>query len=149
MHILWYQRLTASHRRTSNNGRSEPTFRLGKKCIDESNSKAWHAITATSPPVVSRGAFYYGSDSDPNIYLSGGTTAKANTSFPGFVGPLPITFTMWSFNTHSHEWDHYDLSDSVRSRPSSGAYAEARDQHRSFLVERTSGLGELDVDNES
>ncbi|KAL8631692.1 hypothetical protein Q9189_002599 [Teloschistes chrysophthalmus] len=88
----------------------------------------------TSPPVVSRGAFYYGSDNDPNIYLWGGTTSKVNTSFPGFIGPLPITFTMWSFNTHSHVWDHYDLSDSVLYRPSSGAYAEARDQHRSFYL---------------
>lgn len=88
----------------------------------------------TSPPVVSRGAFYYGSDNDPNIYLWGGTTSKANTSFPGFIGPLPITFTMWSFDTHSHEWDHYDMSDSVPYRPSSGAYAEARDQHRSFYL---------------
>ncbi|KAL9590222.1 MAG: hypothetical protein Q9203_000950 [Teloschistes exilis] len=91
-------------------------------------------VLPTSPPVVSRGAFYYGSDNDPNIYLWGGTTSKANPSFPGFIGPLPITFTMWSFNTHSHVWDHYDLSDSVPYRASSGAYAEVRDQHRSFYL---------------
>ena len=71
---------------------------------------------------------------DPNIYLWGGSTSYINTSFPGFTGPLPITFTMWSFDIRTHEWDHYDLSDTVQYRPAAGAYAEARDQHRSFYL---------------
>lgn len=88
----------------------------------------------TSPPVVSRGAFYYGSDDDPNIYLWGGTTSYINTSFPGFIAPLPATYTMWSFNIETKDWGHYDMSDTVKYRPAAGAYAEARDQHRSFFL---------------
>ncbi|KAL8714846.1 MAG: hypothetical protein Q9220_001359 [cf. Caloplaca sp. 1 TL-2023] len=41
---------------------------------------------------------------------------------------------MWGFNIKSQSWDHYDMSDNVRLRPGSGAYAEARDQHRSFYL---------------
>ena len=89
---------------------------------------------STSPPVVSRGALYYGSDDDPNVYLWGGTTSYINTSFPGFVAPLPITYTMWSYNTQSKIWDHYDMSDNIQYRPSAGAYAEVRDQHLSFWL---------------
>ncbi|KAL8951968.1 MAG: hypothetical protein Q9222_002091 [Ikaeria aurantiellina] len=41
---------------------------------------------------------------------------------------------MWGFNIRTQGWDHYDMSDNVRVRPGSGAYAEARDQHRSFYL---------------
>ncbi|KAL8802228.1 MAG: hypothetical protein Q9182_003948 [Xanthomendoza sp. 2 TL-2023] len=87
-----------------------------------------------TPPVTYRGALFFGSNADPNIYLWGGTTSKANTSFPGFIGPLPITFTMWSFNIVSQVWNHYDMTHDIQYRPSSGAFAEARDQHRSFWL---------------
>lgn len=80
---------------------------------------------------------------DPNIWLWGGTTSFINTSFPGFQGPTPITFTMWSFNTLTHEWDHYDMSETVKYRPAAGSYTEARDQVSFCQVVSVAGLGSI------
>lgn len=35
---------------------------------------------------------------------------------------------MWSFDTLTHDWDHYDMSETVEYRPAAGSYAEAREQ---------------------
>ncbi|CAO1598027.1 hypothetical protein XANCAGTX0491_001803 [Xanthoria calcicola] len=89
---------------------------------------------STAPPVTTAGSVLYGSDDDPNIYLFGGTVSNVNTSFPGYRPALPITYTMWSFNIKSHDWQNYDLTRNIQYRPNSGMNAGAREQHLSFYL---------------
>lgn len=83
--------------------------------------------TGTRPPQVVRGALYQGMASDDSIYLYGGTTSFANTSFPGFQGPNSEQYTLWSYDTVQGEWGQFDITGASPLRPSSGASAEAPD----------------------
>ena len=89
--------------------------------------------TGTLPPVMSRGALFYGSDSDANIYLYGGAVSYVNSSFPGFHSPQPAQYALWSYDPSQDQWGQYDTSLSVANRPSSGSFAEARDQQLGFF----------------
>ena len=95
--------------------------------------------TGSLPPQVVRGTMYYGSQGDDSIYLYGGTTSYANTSFPGWQPPTPSTYTLWSYDTKSRQWTHYNVERSAPYRPSNGAVAEAVDQGLAFYFN-----GELD-----
>lgn len=95
--------------------------------------------TGTAPPLVSRGALYQGADDDDNFYLWGGTTSFTNTSFPGWVPPSPATYSLWSYNINSTQWDQFDVRDKVPYRPSSASSAEAPDQGLAFYFN-----GEID-----
>ena len=102
------------------------------------------AITAnpqngTLPPQVVRGVLFQGLPSDNNLYLYGGTTSYGNTSFPGWRPPTNTTYTLWSFNTATTEWDPYNVGSSAPYRPSSGAAAEAPEQGLAFYFN-----GEID-----
>ena len=77
--------------------------------------------------------------SDDNIYMFGGTTSYTNTSFPGFRAPDLARYSLWSYNTVSKEWNHFDVSDGSPNRPSSASSAEAPDQGLAFFLS-----GELD-----
>ena len=89
--------------------------------------------TGTLPPVLSRGALFYGSDSDVNVYLYGGAVSYVNDTFPGFQDPQPPQYTLWSYDASQDQWGQYDTSLSVANRPSSGSFAEARDQQLGFF----------------
>lgn len=80
---------------------------------------------------------------DDNIYLWGGTTSYTNTSFPGFRAPDLARYALWSFNTISKEWIHFDISKASPNRPSSASSAEAPDQGLAFFLS-----GELDSGSE-
>ena len=95
--------------------------------------------TGSVPPQVVRGTMYHGSQGDDGIYLYGGTTSYANTSFPGWQPPTPSTYTLWSYDTRSRQWTHYNVEQSAPYRPSNGAAAEAVDQGLAFYFN-----GELD-----
>ena len=95
--------------------------------------------TGSLPPQVVRGTMYHGSQGDDGIYLYGGTTSYANTSFPGWQPPTPSTYTLWSYDTRSRKWTHYNIEQSAPYRPSNGAAAEAVEQGLAFYFN-----GELD-----
>lgn len=95
--------------------------------------------TGVTPPVLSRGALYQGTNDDDNIYLWGGTTSYMNTSFPGFRAPDLAQYALWSYNTKIGEWDHFDVSKASPNRPSSASSTEAPDQGLGFFLS-----GELD-----
>jgi len=88
--------------------------------------------TGTSVPVFVRGALYHGADADSNIYLWGGTTSYWNTSFPGFQGPPPQQYSLWSFDIVTQQWDQYDITLGSDNRPSRGSFTEATDQGLAF-----------------
>ena len=91
-----------------------------------------NSTTGSLPPQVVRGTMYYGSQGDDNIYLYGGTTSYANTSFPGWQLPTPSTYTLWSYDTKSRQWTQYNIEQNAPYRPSNGAAAEAVDQGLAF-----------------
>lgn len=99
--------------------------------------------TGTSPPVLSRGALYHGTDQDNKIYLWGGTTSYWNTSFSGYEAPTPQQYSLWSFDVVAQQWDQYDDTLGSANRPSSGSYTDATDQGLSFFFN-----GELDSGSE-
>ena len=99
--------------------------------------------TGTAPPVLSRGALFYGSANDSNIYLWGGTTSYWNTSFPGFEAPTPQQYSLWSFDMATQEWDQYDLTLGSANRPSSGSFTNAEELGLGFYFN-----GELDSGSE-
>lgn len=86
------------------------------------------------PPQVVRGTLYQGAPSDSRIFLYGGTTSYANTSFPGWQDPDASTYSLWSFDSDSTTWDQYayPVGSNATYRPSSGAAAEAPDQGLAF-----------------
>ena len=77
-------------------------------------------------------SLFHGEDDDDNFYLWGGTTSYFNTSFPGFEGPTPSQYSLWSYNVVSQVWDQYDVTLDSPYRPSYGSYTEARDQGLAF-----------------
>lgn len=91
------------------------------------------------PPQVVRGTLYQGPRDDDRIYLYGGTTSFANTSFPGWQTPVAPTYSLWSYDPKSAEWSEFDVSHNAPHRPSNGAAAEAVDQSLAFYFN-----GELD-----
>ena len=93
--------------------------------------------------MLSRGALFYGSANDSNIYLWGGTTSYWNTSFPGFEAPTPQQYSLWSFDTTTQRWDQYDLTLGSANRPSSGSFTDAKDLGLGFYFN-----GELDSGSE-
>ena len=95
--------------------------------------------TGFLPPQVVRGALYQGSQSEDSIYLYGGTTSYANTSFPGWQPPTPNTYTLWSYDPLSTQWSNFDVSQVAPLRPGNGAAAEAVDQGLAFYFN-----GEID-----
>ena len=95
--------------------------------------------TGTFPPQVVRGTLYEGTREDDEIYLYGGTTSFANTSFPGWQVPYVPTYSLWSYNPRSTHWSQFDVSRNAPFRPSNGAAAEAVDQGLAFYFN-----GELD-----
>ena len=113
---------------------------LGLANISESASNITaNPTTGSFPPQVVRGTMYHGSQGDDSIYLYGGTTSYATTSFPGWQPPTPSTYTLWSYGTKSRQWTHYIVEQSAPYRPSNGAAAEAVDQGLAFYFN-----GELD-----
>lgn len=88
--------------------------------------------TGSLPPQVVRGTLYQGAPSDSRIFLYGGTTSYANTSFPGWQNPDASTYSLWSFDPDSTTWDQYTIGSNATYRPSSGAAAEASDQGLAF-----------------
>ena len=99
--------------------------------------------TGSVPPQVIRGALYQGTRDDDRIFLYGGTTSLANTSFPGWQGPVPPTYSLWSFDTKSTQWSQFDVSHNAPYRPSNGAAAEAVDQSLAFYFNGELGSGSL------
>lgn len=95
--------------------------------------------TGSLPPQVVRGTLYQGTQNDDSIYLYGGTTSYANTSFPGWQPPYPSTYSLWSYDPESTQWSQIDVGQSAPYRPSNGAAAEAVDQGLAFYFN-----GELD-----
>ena len=95
--------------------------------------------TSFLPPQVVRGALYQGSQSDDSVYLYGGTTSYANSSFPGWQPPTPSTYSLWSYDPLSTQWSNFDISQVAPVRPGNGAAAEAVDQGLAFYFN-----GELD-----
>lgn len=106
-------------------------------------AKTSNPRTGTAPPVLSRGALFYGSADDSNIYLWGGTTSYWNTSFPGFEGPTPQQYSLWSFDIATQGWDQYDLTLGSANRPSSGSFTNAEELGLGFYFN-----GELDSGSE-
>lgn len=100
--------------------------------------------TGTAPPVLSRGALFYGSANDSNIYLWGGTTSYWNTSFPGFEAPTSQQYSLWSFDIATQKWDQYDLMLGSANRPSSGSSTNAEELGLGFYFN-----GELDSGSET
>ena len=88
--------------------------------------------TATLPPLVVRGTLFQGSANDDNIYLYGGTTSYANTSFSGWRQPIDAVYSLWSYDTATRGWNQYDVGIRPAYRPNSGAAAEAPDQGLAF-----------------
>lgn len=95
--------------------------------------------TGSLPPQVVRGTLYEGTQNDDSIYLYGGTTSYANTSFPGWQPPYPSANSLWSYDPESTRWSQLDIGQSAPYRPSNGAAAEAVDQGIAFYFN-----GELD-----
>lgn len=93
--------------------------------------------------MLSRGALFYGSDNDSNIYLWGGTTSYWNTSFPGFEAPTPQQYSLWSFDIAEQGWDQYDLTLGSANRPSSGSFTNVEELGLGFYFN-----GELDSGSE-
>ena len=91
------------------------------------------------PPQVVRGTLYQGTRDDDRIYLYGGTTSFANTSFPRWQNPVAPTYSLWSYDPKSAQWSEFDVSHDAPHRPSNGAAAEAVDQNLAFYFN-----GELD-----
>lgn len=96
------------------------------------NMMTANPTTGSLPPQVVRGTIYHGPQGDDGIYLYGGTTSYANTSFPGWQPPTPSTYTLWSYDTKSRQWTHYNVEQSAPYRPNNGAAAEAIDQGLAF-----------------
>ncbi|KAF1345085.1 hypothetical protein BDV97DRAFT_40787 [Delphinella strobiligena] len=109
------------------------------KITEKALRKSANPDTMTMPPSLANGAMYRGLENDPNIYIYGGTTSYQNVSFPGFVRPMPETYSLWSYHTGTSRWDQYDITSGSPWRPSNGAYTEAPDQGLSFYFN-----GELD-----
>lgn len=97
-------------------------------------SKTMIASSGTFPPNYVRGALYAGAESDPNLYLYGGTSSFVNTSFPGFFYPIPPLYSLWLYDSSGHSWDRYDTSLKLPYRPAGGAYAEATDRGLGFYL---------------
>lgn len=93
--------------------------------------------------MLSRGALFYGSENDSNIYLWGGTTSYWNTSFPGFEPPTPQQYSLWSFDIATQGWDQYDVTLGSANRPSSGSFTNAEELGLGFYFN-----GELDSGSE-
>lgn len=89
--------------------------------------------TGSTPPSLLRGAIYRGLPSDENLYIFGGSTSQLNGSFSTNY-PDPSTYSLWSYNTTSSNWNQYDVSQQIPERPSKGAYAEAADQGLGFYL---------------
>jgi hypothetical protein len=94
-------------------------------------TKTANPNTGTSPPSLLRGGMYQGGVGDPNIYIFGGTTSQLNGSFSSTY-PDPSTYSLWSFDTTSQTWNQHDVTSTVPTRASRGAYAEAEDQGLAF-----------------
>lgn len=97
-------------------------------------SKTKITSSGISPPNYVRGALYAGAESDPNLYLYGGTSSFVNTSFPGFFYPIPPLYSLWSYDSSGNSWDRYDTSLNLPYRPAGGAYAEATDHNLGFYL---------------
>ncbi len=98
-----------------------------------------NSITGSLPPQVVRGTIYHGSQGDDSVYLYGGTTSYANTSFLGWQPPTSSTYTLWSYDTKYKQWTNHNVEQSAPYRSSNGAAAEAVDQSLAFYFN-----GELD-----
>lgn len=105
---------------------------LGLGLAKSAFSIAANPTTGSQPPQVVRGTMYHGPQGDDGIYLYGGTTSYVNTSFSGWQPPTPSTYTLWSYDTKSRQWTHYNVEQSAPYRPSNGAAAEAIDQGLAF-----------------
>ena len=90
--------------------------------------------TVTLPPQVVRGALYQGTSRDSSIYLYGGTTSYANTSFPGWQPPLGSTYSLWSYDVVALSWAQHDVATHAPYRPNGGAATEAPDQGLAFYL---------------
>lgn len=81
--------------------------------------------TGTVPPSYSGGALYQGPLGGSHIYLYGGTDSYINSSFPGWTGPVPATYSLWALDTTTNEWSQFDLTNAnLTNRPSAGAATE-------------------------
>ncbi|GAB1212441.1 hypothetical protein ATERTT37_001580 [Aspergillus terreus] len=88
----------------------------------------------TDPPLVVRGAMFSGLPTDSKIYLYGGTTSYANTSFPGFQEPPSSQYPLWSYDIPADTWSRYDVTEDAPYRPAGGSYAEAPDLGLAFYL---------------
>ncbi|KAL5365303.1 hypothetical protein BJX96DRAFT_181507 [Aspergillus floccosus] len=88
----------------------------------------------TDPPLVVRGAMYSGLPTDSKIYLYGGRTSYANTSFPGFQEPPSSQYPLWSYDTAADIWSQYDVTADAPYRPAGGSYADAPDLGLAFYL---------------
>ena len=86
----------------------------------------------SAPPQIVRGTLYEGDHSDSRVFLYGGTTSFANTSFPGWQHPEASSYPLWSYDPDSLTWEEYSVGSNASYRPSSGAAAEAPDQGLAF-----------------
>jgi hypothetical protein len=98
-------------------------------------NKTANPSTGTYPPVVVQAALYAGSDSDPNIYLYGGTVSWLNETFPGWQFPTTQQYSLWSYNTLTSVWNQFDISLDVPNRPYVGANAEASEFGLAFWLD--------------
>ena len=94
--------------------------------------KSANPNTGTSPRSLIRGAMYQGPSGDTNVYTYAGTSSQLNTSFASNY-PDPSTYSLWSFDTNTQQWDQYDVTSASPIRPSRGSYAEAPDQGLGFF----------------
>ncbi len=92
------------------------------------------ASTGNPVPEVQNGALFYGPPGDPQIYLYGGVTPSINTSFPNFQSDTTNQYTLWGFDTGTHEWTQYDIITAAPERPSYGAYADAPELGLGFYL---------------
>ncbi|CAJ2514047.1 Uu.00g021660.m01.CDS01 [Anthostomella pinea] len=90
--------------------------------------------TSNSIPKVQSGALFHGTPDDDQVYLYGGVTPDVNTSFADWQAPTTNQYTLWGFNTKSHEWTQYDVVLGAPERPSWGASAEAPEQGLAFYL---------------
>lgn len=100
--------------------------------INSSPKNKSNPNTGTVPPSLMRGHLFHGPANDPNIFIYGGTSYMANTSFPTYVWPDPSTYSLWTYSTTGQSWNQYDLS--LAWRPNHGAAAEAIDQGLGFYL---------------
>lgn len=89
--------------------------------------------------MLSRGALFYSSANDSNIYLWGGTTSYSNTSFPGYEAPIPQEYSLWLFDISTQGSVQYDLTLGSANRPSYGSFTNAEELGLGFYFN-----GELD-----